>query len=559
MKYPEFAARTRRAVSVLTLLALSSLFVVCDRSFAAEPPTKSTHMVAMRDGVRLETVVYRPADQEGPLPVIFARGPYGVFGTNQAKAFCGKGYVLVSQNMRGRFKSEGSDAVVYYNDGWGKRRDGHDSIEWITEQDWCDGNIATWGGSALGISQNMLAVDAPVELKAQFVMVAMSNMYAQCAYQGGAWRKSMMEHWLKGNKFDPESLETFLAHPKYDDFWAELNPEALASRAHAPAIFMGGWYDIFLQGTLNSFSTLHNSGGGQAHGNCRLVIGPYAHGGFKELKYPKDSGKRPAAVEAFRFFDHWLKGSKNGVVDDKPVHYYVMGDPEADDAPGNFWRSADNWPPPSEAVPYYLHADGGLSPNKPEGSEVRLAYDYDPKNPVRTVGGQNLFLPKGPADQRSVEDRPDVLLFTTDVLEVPVEVTGRIRAKLFVSSNCPDTDFTVKLTDVYPDGRSMLVTDGILRARYRKTFTEDNFLKPGSVYELDVDLWSTSLVFNKGHRIRIGVSSSNAPRFEPNPNTGKPFRADDETRIATNTVHVSQQHASHVILPVYSEQLGAGR
>ena len=251
-----------------------------------------------------------------------------------------------------------------------------------------------------------------------------------------------------------------------------------------------------------------------------------------------------------RFFAHWLKDEKNGVPDDKPVHYYVMGDPEDPKAPGNFWRAADNWPPPSKPTHFYFHLDGSLARALPTEDGNRT-YKYDPHDPVPTVGGQNLNIPKGPMDQRKVESRPDVLLFTTDTLPEPIEVTGRIRARLYIESDCPDTDFTVKLTDVYPDGRSMLVTDGILRARFREGFTNEVFMEPGKVYELTVDLWSTSIIFNRGHKIRVAISSSNDPRFDPNPNTGKPFRADKETRVATNTLHLSRKHPSHVILPMY--------
>ena len=277
--------------TIVNALMLAIIFVVGATAVAADPPKlqSSTHMVPMRDGIRLSTVVYRPADQQGPLPVVFARGPYGKFPETFALGICAKGYVLVSQDIRGRFDSEGSDAVVFHNGGWSEKRDGHDSLNWISEQDWCDGNIATWGGSALGITQNMLAVNAPKSLKAQFVMVAFSNMYAQCTYEGGVFRKAMIETWLKNHKFDPQSLETFLAHPDYDKFWEEMNPEARAADVHAPGIFFGGWYDIFQQGTLNSFQTIHNHGGDGARGNCRLIIGPYAHGGFKELTYPKNS------------------------------------------------------------------------------------------------------------------------------------------------------------------------------------------------------------------------------------------------------------------------------
>jgi len=231
------------------------------------------------------------------------------------------------------------------------------------------------------------------------------------------------------------------------------------------------------------------------------------------------------------------------------VHYYVMGDPEDKNAPGNFWRSADTWPPPAAVTPFYLHADHTLRRAKPGGAE-QLAYRYDPEHPVPTLGGQNLQLSKGPMDQRPVESRPDVLLFTTEPLSEPVEVTGRITARLSVSSDCPDTDFTVKLSDVYPDGRSMLVTDGIRRASLRRSYEKREPLKAGRVYELDVDLWSTSLVFNRGHRIRVAVSSSNAPRFEPNPNTGVPHFTPGRGRVATNTLHLSSRSPSRLLLPL---------
>jgi uncharacterized protein len=245
-----------------------------------------------------------------------------------------------------------------------------------------------------------------------------------------------------------------------------------------------------------------------------------------------------------------LLGKENAIAKEKPVHYYVMGDPTDPKAPGNVWRAADVWPPASKATAFHFHADGTLMREKPPEGNDSKTYTYDPKNPVPNIGGQELGVPLGPMDQRKVEDRPDVLLFTTGVLEQPIEATGRITAKLFVSSDCPDTDFTVKLCDVYPDGRSMLVTDGILRARYHKSFETESFLEPGQVYELNVDLWSTSLVFNKAHKIRVAVSSSNSPRFEANPNTGSAFRADNKTRVAKNTVHLSAKHPSRIVLPV---------
>jgi putative CocE/NonD family hydrolase len=391
---------------------------------------------------------------------------------------------------------------------------------------------------------------APDGLKAQFVSVALSDYHSQGAYQGGAFRTQLLERWLQATGMTEKNLETFVAHPRYDDFWKKLNSEAQADKVRAPAVYSGGWYDIFLQGTINSFTAVHYHGGKGAKGKCRLVIGPTGHGTFSELKYPANAAQGPACNDAFAWYDHVLLGKDNAVAKEKAVHYYVMGDPTDPKAPGNSWRHVDEWPPPSRPTPFYFHPDNTLVKGKPPQGNDAKTYAYDPKDPVPNVGGQELGVPLAPMDQRRVEKRPDVLLFTSDELSAPLEVTGRLAATLFVSSDCPDTDFTVKLCDVYPDGRAMLVTDGILRARYHRSFKKESFLEPGQVYELKVDLWSTSLVFNKGHRIRVAVSSSNSPRFEANPNTGKPFRADKGTRVAKNTLHLALKYPSRIVLPV---------
>jgi putative CocE/NonD family hydrolase len=405
----------------------------------------------------------------------------------------------------------------------------------------------------------MTAPDAPEALKGQIVVVAFSDYYLQAAYQGGVWRKELVETWLKATKTDDVTLAKFLEHPTYDDFWKSLSPESHADRVNAPGVFVGGWYDIFLQGTINSFVTIQERGGPNARGKCFLVIGPSAHGPTTEkLTYPH-AKESPIDLSAPKnLLAHWLKGEQDDVQRLKPVHYYVMGDAYDANAPGHFWRSADAWPPPAQSTPFYLHSDHLLGKARPDGDGA-LTYKYDPDNPVPTRGGANLFIEKGPIDQRPVESRPDVLLFTTAPLTEPVEVTGRVTARLYVSSDCPDTDFTVKLSDVYPDGKSMLVTDGIRRASLRAGFEKRVMLTPGEVYELDVDLWSTSLVFNAGHRIRVAVSSSNAPRFEPNSNTGDPHPVAGKSRVATNTVHLSGRYPSRIILPIYNGPRGESK
>ncbi|MAT15516.1 MAG: acylase [Planctomyces sp.] len=543
------------------LRLLCFLLAVCavTTSSAQELPKPTRFMVAMDDGVKLATDVFLP-DGESPentskkFPVILARTPYGkepgpLLAVNLGK----QGYAVVIQDMRGRFDSEGNDSIVFFNDGDGEVHDGHDTLEWLAEQSWCDGNVVTWGGSAGGVTQTMMAPNAPAVLKAQHVLVAFSDMYSQAAYQGGVWRKEMLDGWLPGHNFDPRSYKEFRAHPKRGEFWEPGNAEKGAAQVQAPGVYWGGWYDIFLQGTINSFVTIHNGGGEGARGKCRLILGPWAHGTFKELKYPENSASPGPVDDAVRFFNHHAKGEQNGVSEDKPVHYYVMGDTEDESAPGNFWRTGDNWPPAADNTPYYFHVDGKLNPTAPEGDDSR-EYAYDPTNPVPTNGGQNLRLPKGPRDQREMENRDDVLVFSTGPLAEPVEVSGPVTAKLYVSSDCPDTDFTVKLCDVYPDGRSMLVTDGIMRARYRNSFETHEFMVPGQVYEIEVDLWATSIIFNKGHEIRVSVSSSNDPRFEPNPNTGADhFEEGDPFKVAHNRIYLSKDEPSHIVLPIFTE------
>jgi predicted acyl esterase len=533
------------------LLALAVLLTASE-GYAGRGVKDFCCMVPMRDGTRLATDVYLPRFPRAAVPVILVRTPYGRHEVKKiaARYVCRRGYGLVVQDMRGRYGSQGDDRAAFRSDGWGVNRDGHDTIRWIARQCWCNGDVATWGVSAMGVAQNMLAPDAPAALKAQHVMMAFSDMYSQATYQGGVLRKSLVEGWTTRYRYNPANLATIRAHPHYDDFWSEFNSAAQAHRANAPAVFWGGWHDIFVQGAIDSFVGVHNRGGPRAKGKCRLILGPWTHDDLERLADPRKAACWPRAGEAFRFFEYWLKGRCNGVPGDRPVHYYVMGDRCDRSAPGNCWRTADNWPPPSRPTKFHLHADGRLRTAAPSDPEGRLRYRYDPQDPVPTLGGRNIILRQGPRDQRAVESRDDVLLFSTAPLPRPLEVTGRVRARLFVESDCPDTDFTVKLTDVYPDGRSMLIADGILRARYHRSFAREDLLKPGEVYAIDVDLWSTSIAFNRGHVIRIAVSSSNAPRFEPNPNTGEHPDQATTTRIATNTLHLNSDYPSHVLLPV---------
>ncbi len=534
-------------IAVVLMLLIAA---VC----TAQRPTfgPQTVMVSMRDGVKLATDLYIDPRGGGPWPAVLLRTPYGkATSTGPARGIVRAGYVYVVQDMRGRFDSEGED-TPFLTDGAGELQDGYDTIEWLAGQEWCDGKVGMLGGSARGITQYLAAASAPPPLRCCRVGAAAPSIYHYAAYYGGVFRQQMAAGWLTGQKFRPECLALAKAHPSYDDLWRPVNLAEYAEQVNVAMVHQGGWFDCFQGGTIFAYETLQEHGGEGARGSQILVIGPGAHGtpDPEALKFPENSKEVPFPYWR-EFFGHYLKGEDAGIIEQGPrAYYYVMGAVGEEGAPGNFWRSADQWPPPSQQTAYYLHADKTFSEQEPAEENAGLSYEYDPANPVATIGGANLGLPKGSMDQRPAEQREDVLVFTTQPLADAMEVTGHLRAVLYISSDCPDTDFTAKLTDVYPDGRSMLIVDGIQRAKYRNSLETPELLEAGQVYRVEIDLWSTSLIFNSGHRIRVAISSSNYPRFSANPNTGAATDDGEEKRVASNTIYMSGQHASHVILPV---------
>lgn len=552
------AGRSRGAamLGAAVVAAAAALVVAAAGEAAARPEARGVRdfcaMVPMRDGTPLATDVYVPRWPRGAYPVILVRTPDGKHEVTRlmARYVCRRGFALVVQDVRGRHASPGGPTMVFLHDGWGEDRDGVDTIRWIARQPWCDGRVAMWGASAIGFLALLAAPDAPPALCAEHVTMVFSDMYLQAAYQGGALRQELVEGWLRRHGYAEINLRTLLDHHRYDDFWAQMAPVRQAHRVNTPIVFLAGWHDAFLQGTLDMFEAVESQGGPRARGRCRLIVGPWSHDDVRRLADPRNAARYPPSGDVVRWFEDHLRGECGGTARDRAVHYYVSGDSCDRNLPAHRWRSAEHWPPRATETPYYLLADESLAtePSREPGSRT---YRFDPKNPAPTLGGRNLNLPSGPCDQRPVESRSDVLLFTGPPLEKPLEVTGRILAELFISSDCPDTDFTVKLTDVCPDGRSLLVADGILRARFRESFAEEKFLEPGRVYRIPVDLWSASYVFGSGHRLRVAVSSSNAPRFEPNPNNGEPhLGGSNPPRTATNTVYCSEQYPSRIVLPI---------
>jgi len=550
--------------------------------------------VKMRDGVVLRANVFRPK-AEGRFPVLLERTPYNKEGESKfpAKA-AARGYVVVIQDCRGRFASQG-EWTPFKNEA----QDGYDTIEWAARLPYSNGKVGLIGSSYMGATQMLAAVSQPPHLAGLLPEFTASDYHDGWVYQGGAFElwfnltwtgrhlaADTLKRWYEKHTNIEDSVgklplsgyslpgleltEAVLApyyrewidHPSYDSFWKQLSIEERYDRIDVPAYHTGGWYDIFLRGTLRNYIGIETKGGSESarHGQ-HLLIGPWAHGPYGGKSSPLSFGL-PTGYYAwegreellFRWYDHVLKGVDNGIEHDKPVKIFVMGE--------NQWREEDSWPlARARTTPYYLNSggranteggDGILLTSLPQDSPPDR-FIYDPADPVPTVGGALCCagdFVAGAFDQNPVEKRVDVLVYSTPAFTENVEVTGPITLDLYVSSTARDTDFTGKLVDVWPNGFAQNLADGILRARYRNSRQEPELLELGRVYEVTVDLGATSNVFLKGHRLRLEVSSSNFPRFDRNLNTGEDAGKTSQWLKSTNTIYHDRRRPSALVLPI---------
>ena len=565
---------------------------------AAAPVDKLLHVrVPMRDGVHLDTNVFHPASGSR-YPTILIRTPYGKgadFPPGYA-SFIDHGYAVLLQDVRGRYASEGVFNMLNQ-----EGPDGYDTLNWIAEQPWSDGKVGMIGGSYLGIAQWQVALLNNPHLKAIFPVVSGGDDYFDRYYsRGGAFKLGHRLLWFSQNLTPPglpkpkfgdyighlplrtsdraatrrtvPMFQTILNHPTYDSFWKEESVHEKIDRVRIPVFAVGGWYDNYVESDLEAFAALHKTG--KLDEKHRIIIGPWPHNmssPFAGVAFGNDSGS-PIRAYQLAWFDHWLKGRPEEAatytpwtwhkvraeVDEAPVHIFVMG--------VNRWRDEQEWPlARTRYTPLYLggkgHAnslkgDGALS-WKLERSGRPDRFTYDPRDLVPTMGGAVCCDPKifpwGPMDQRSVEKRKDVLVYTSDPLKQDLEVTGVVRVVLYASTSAADTDFTAKLIDVFPNGEARNLTDGILRLRYRNGLDKAELATPGEIYPLTIDAGVTSNVFLAGHAIRVEISSSNFPRFDRNPNTGRAVSDETVVKKAQQTVYHDRTHASHVLLPVVPE------
>ncbi len=559
----------RCLICVLIALPLATPAAVINR--AAPQITEYNVAVPMRDGVRLRANVFRPG-AVARYPVILLRTPYGKGDviTPAYQSFVNHGYAVVVQDVRGRYRSGGVFEPINQEIG-----DGDDTLNWIARQPWSNGDVGMYGGSYLGIAQWKAAMTQNPHLKAIFPYVSGDDDYRDRFYStGGAMKIGHRLLWFAENmraaRFTPPDFKAYVAalpvraadlaatghrlddwravasHPAYDDFWKSTSVREHLKDIHIPVYSVGGWYDNYVESDLDAFSIHHRH-----NPDDRIMIGPWAHvfsATFANVNFGKDS-LLPLRPEQLRWFDRWLKNrapEKSSAA--PPVRIFVMGI--------NQWRDEEDWPlARARSVKYYLDTGGQLG-NKPDPRSMPDTFVYDPRNPVPTVGGAVCCNPRvfpwGPLDQRQVEKRPDVLVYSTPPISSAIEVTGPVKVVLHVASSVPDTDFTAKLVDVFPDGLARNLTDGILRMRYRYSLEIPKLMTPGEDYKVTIDAGVTSNVFLPGHRIRVEISSSNFPRFDRNPNTGGPVADANakETRKATQTVYHEHQRYSYALLPV---------
>lgn len=550
--------------------------------------------VPMSDGINLYADVYLPRE-EGQYPTIVVRTPYGTQrdGMHQTMIkFAQNGYAVVLQDVRGRYESEGQ--WYPFRD---EAQDGYETIEWAAKQPFSNGKVGSQGGSYLGHNQWAAASKKPPHLVAAFPGVASTNIYANWLTMGGAFRLSFNYGWgvvrmphrimlpqywhsadyttenqkyenilmhlplmdgdlQSGNEAIPHYRD-WLKHESYDDYWKAISDEERFNQITVPTHTYGGWFDIFLQGTVNGYVGMRKQGATEAaRSGARMIIGPWGHGPSKAFG-GIDFGDH-ALVDMFErqlaFYDYHLKGVNNGVGQEKPVKIFYMG--------VNQWHDEDDWPIPgtrntelfltSGGQANSIRGDGRLTFDKPT-SEGTDEYRYDPAFPVPTTGGNNCCgtpTPAGPRDQRPLENREDMLVYTSDFLKDSLTIAGQIRMKLFAATDGPDTDWMIKLVDVYPDGYAMPISEGILRARFHQGLDKISLLTPNQMYEFDIEMTPTANVFLPGHRIRVDITSSNFPQFDRNPNTGAPLGSDARIRVAQQKIFHGSMKASHIILPV---------
>lgn len=520
-----------RASFAVLVLALSSACRMAPQSV----------QVPMRDGKSLAADVYLPSNV-GTYPTILIQTPYDRSIYQAQLPFQADDYAFVIVDMRGYFGSVGA-----INPSAKPGQDGYDCVEWIAQQSWSDGKVGTWGPSALGVVQYQTAREKPPHLLAAVPQVAGFITTYGNYFPNGTQRKEYLDAVGAGGSNIGSG--TILQHPMKDSWWGSVESTSdYGASIDIPMLVVGGWYDHRTDDVLSSFQSLTTKSGLASRPEHRLLLGPWQHEHVDEatagaVTYADAAGV--AATETVAFFDRYLRGIGDGTGSAR-VKWYDMGTQS--------WRESADWPPAgtSNRV-FYLGAGGTLDAAAPTAPSASTTLSYDPQNPSPTIGGSNFqdtAMPSGPQDQATVEARGDAITFTTAELTQDVTLAGKASVMLYASSDRTDTDFVVRLTDVAPDGTSMLVVDGARKGRFRNGVTSQSLLTPGAVYSFQVDLPATAISFKAGHKIRVVVTSSNYPRYYANRNDGGTlYDTNAPYLVAQNTILHDATHPSQLVLP----------
>ncbi|MFM8188893.1 MAG: CocE/NonD family hydrolase [Pirellula sp.] len=552
------------SLTVLVLAVWLFAFLTIRDICAQDLPTldlggviEQRQMIPMRDGKHLFALLYMPPG-DGPWPVLFEQRYADIQGEGtrrSAARLAQAGYVVAMVNYRGTWKSEGT-WVGYRALGWGELKDGYDTCEWLATEKWSTGKVGTFGSSQAGYAQNFLAITQPPHLTAQYMVDTGLSLFHEGYRIGGTTRPERfkaLRQVCRNPQDNDRLMQEWFEHPTYDEYWQDEDCSRHFSKMNVPCFTIGSWYDFMNQGSIDSFRGRQTQGGQNSRGYQQLVIGPWLHGRLNkghqvgQLTYPKEAAW-PEVDHMVRWFDYWLKGKDTGVMSEPPVRYFVMGALNEQDAPGNIWREAKDFPPDHQMQSFYFQTSGRLTNESPGDESAWTSWISDPRAPCEIPGTSF----PGAHDAQGFETQSQVRTFTTEVLSHPIEWTGRIRAELFFSSTAKDTDIIVRVSDVYPDGRSILIVDYPQRLRYRQGFDKEVLLTPNEIVPVDFDVGWISQIFNKGHRIRVTIASTGAPLYEPNPQTGAKETIDwpNDPVVATNTIYHNRRHASKIMAPI---------
>jgi predicted acyl esterase len=531
----------------VVFVSVAIFFATLTADQATVPPPDRVVEISMRDGAKLPANVYLPHGSTATkFPCILVRHPLGKDSVDPNwLSLVKSGYALVVQSTRSSCDESGK-ALPYLTDGWSddhRPADGYDTVQWLASADFCEGSVSTIGASATGITEFLLAPASPPNLCCQFIEMAPPSMYQYAIYPGGEFRKEQVEGWLQVHRRHPSVTEWLKSRSRYDAFWGRFNAIEYADQIRVPQLHVGGWFDIFLQGTIDAFFAAQQHSQPEARQKHKLIIGPWGHrwrytGKLGDFALRKEQSEPPVNINHQLWLDYHVKGVKNAVSTAPVVQYYVMGPFDGSSSKGNCWRTADSWPPAAaEYNRFFLSSEGTLSTK--EGEAKPLSVFFDAKNPVPTIGGRNLFMPDGPRDLKALSDRKDVAIFLTDAMKDDVEVTGRLWANMYLADVEHERDVCLRLVDVWPSGEQYLVAEGVSHVMPRNS-NESNVKDPRLVI---VDLWSTSMVFAKGHRIGLLLSASNYPAYDVC------FGSSDEKGTAF-TVHSSKKYPSSLALPI---------